>query len=380
MSTKIPFLSLKTTHAPIADKLYECAKRVIDSGVYINGPECEALATEMAIKFGLGEVVPVSNGLDAIRLILKGYIENGLLHEGDEVILPANTYIATVLPVTEFGLKPVLVSPDMSTYGLDWEDAEKHITEATRALITVHLYGTPSWNFEIAERLKKRNILLIEDNAQAIGASITDPRTGREHYTGSLGDAAAFSFYPTKNVGAIGDAGAVASRDRNLTKTVKALANYGSTRRYYNEYNGFNCRMDEIQAAFLRLKLQHIEETNAQRERNATYYNTLITNPNVILPDRLPDMKQVWHQYVLRTPHRDELRTHLKEAGVATDVHYPLSLFEQPCFTKGANELGRYGNAYEAAKKISSEIVSLPIANITKKEIEQIAALINEMK
>ena len=296
MSTKIPFLSLKTTHTPIADKLYECAKRVIDSGVYINGPECEAFATEMAIKFGLGEVVPVSNGLDAIRLILKGYIENGLLHEGDEVILPANTYIATVLPVNEFGLKPVLVSPDMSTYGLDWEDAEKHITEATRALITVHLYGTPSWNFEIAERLRKRNILLIEDNAQAIGASITDPRTGREHYTGSLGDAAAFSFYPTKNVGALGDAGAVASRDRNLTKTVKALANYGSTRRYYNEYNGFNCRMDEIQAAFLRLKLQQIEETNAQRERNATYYNTLITNPNVILPDRLPDMKQVWHQ------------------------------------------------------------------------------------
>lgn len=363
---------------PIKEKLYECAKRVIDSGIYINGTECEAFANELSGKLNLGNVVPVSNGLDAIRLIIRGYIEMGLLRKGDEVIVPANTYIATVLPLVEFGLTPRLVQPDLTTYGLDWSAAEEAVSSKTRALLTVHLYGTPSWNFEIAERLRNRGILLIEDNAQAIGASITDNITGTENFTGSLGDAAAFSFYPTKNLGALGDAGVVATKDKNLARVVKALANYGSTRRYYNEYIGFNCRMDEMQAAFLRLKLQFMENESAERERKALLYNTLIKNPEIVLPSRLPEVKQVWHQYVIRSSRRDELVGYMDEKGVKTDIHYPLSLYNQPCFSKGDNVLGHDENTYKITQKIASEVLSLPIANVTDKEIEEIADLINK--
>lgn len=379
MPSSTPFLSLKDTHAPIAEKLYECAKRVIDSGTYINGPECEGFASELTAKLGLGSVVPVSNGLDAIRLILKGYIEMGRLKKGDEVIIPANTYIATVLPVVEFGLTPILAKPDLTTYGLDWKEVEKLTNEKTGAIITVHLYGTPSWDFESAERLKKQGILIIEDNAQAIGATVTNPATRQEISTGALADASAFSFYPTKNVGAFGDAGAAATNDRQLAGTIKALANYGSTRRYYNEYIGFNCRMDEIQAAFLRLKLQTLEETALKRDEKARLYDRLINNPTVTLPTRHPHMRQVWHQYVVRTPRREELIETLAAEGIATDIHYPLSLFDQPCFKNAETALKQNREAVESAKKLAKEVVSLPIANITNKEIEKIAGIINRI-
>ena len=379
MPPTIPFLSLKHAHTPIRERLHECARRVIDSGVYINGPECETFASELSEYLGLGKVVPVSNGLDAIRLILRGYMEMGKLNEGDEVIVPANTYIATVLPVTEFGLIPLLAAPDLSTYGIDWEAAEKLITPETKALITVHLYGTPSWDFETAQRMRELGILLIEDNAQAIGATVTDPLTRKEISTGALGDAAAFSFYPTKNMGALGDAGAVATTDNTLAATVKALANYGSTRRYYNEYNGYNCRMDEMQAAFLRLKLEMLEETTQRRRENAQAYNAGIRNPMVTVPEFKTDMKQVWHQYVVRSPLRDKIIKKLREEEIASDIHYPLSLFDQPCYSNGKIKLGRYGNAYGKAKKLASEVLSLPIADVTQREIKKITDIINNI-
>lgn len=384
MSDHIPFLDLTLLHAPVREELHESARRVIDSGIYINGPETASFAAELAATLGSGSVVPVSNGLDAIRLILRAYIESGRLKPGDTVIAPANTYIASVLPITEFGLNPLLVRPDLTTYGLDWQAAEEAVGEAelrgnpVKALITVHLYGTPSWDFEVAARLRERGILIIEDNAQAIGASLTHPATGERHYTGALGDAAAFSFYPTKNVGALGDAGAVATTDASLAATVRALANYGSSQRYHNDFIGYNCRMDELQAAMLRVKLRHLPEVTAARQARARLYSNLITHPDVTLPPELPGMEQVWHQYVVRTPRRDDLRRTLAEAGVATDIHYPLSLFSQKCYsTSGGATLQEAPGARALAEKLAAEVLSLPIATATPEEIEKTATIIN---
>ncbi|MCH5218288.1 MAG: DegT/DnrJ/EryC1/StrS family aminotransferase [Muribaculaceae bacterium] len=384
MSDHIPFLDLTLLHAPVREELHESARRVIDSGIYINGPETAAFAAELAATLGSGSVVPVSNGLDAIRLILRAYIESGRLKPGDTVIAPANTYIASVLPITEFDLNPLLVRPDLTTYGLDWQAAEEAVGEAERrgnpvkALVTVHLYGTPSWDFEVADRLRDRGILIIEDNAQAIGASLTHPATGERHHTGALGDAAAFSFYPTKNIGALGDAGAVATTDASFAATVRALANYGSTQRYHNDFIGYNCRMDELQAAMLRVKLRHLPEVTAARQARARLYSSLISHPDVTLPPELPGMEQVWHQYVVRTPRRDDLRRTLAEAGVATDIHYPLSLFSQKCYSNpGGATLQAAPGARALAEKLAAEVLSLPIATATPEEIEKTATIIN---
>lgn len=373
----IPFLDLKNLHADVKENLHDAAKRVIDSGVYINGPENEALAHELGEKLQLGGVVPVSNGLDALRLITRAYIETGRLQAGDEVILPSNTYIATLLPLLEFGLSPILVKPDPSTFGLDWVEAEKAISPKTKALVTVHLYGTPSWNFKIAKRLREKGIIIIEDNAQAIGAWVREPASGNRIYTGALGDAAAFSFYPTKNIGALGDAGAVATADSDLAKTIKALANYGASKRYHNDYAGYNCRMDEMQAAFLRVMLGKMDEISSRRVQTAREYDRQIVNPAITKPLFLNDMGQVWHQYVIRTTQRDKLRKHLEDNGIATDIHYPLALFNQQCVRKALPVLSAVGDSPEVAQGLSDEILSLPIAGLAQDEIEHVAATIN---
>lgn len=377
MPDTIPFLSLKNVHEPLQSDLHEAALRVVSSGIYINGPETASLAAELAESLGLGNVVPVSNGLDALRLIIRGYIETGRLHPGDEIIIPSNTYIASLLPAMEFGLVPVLVKPDLSTFGLDWALAESLVTPRTKALMTVHLYGTPSWDFEVAGRLRERGILLIEDNAQAIGAAVTEPGSGRKIHTGALGDAAAFSFYPTKNVGALGDAGAVATSDPQLASAVKALANYGSSVRYRNDFAGYNCRMDEIQAAFLRLKLSHLDSFTVGRRHRAELYDRLITNPEVMKPEILPNVVQVWHQYVIRSSSRNDLAEFLQSHGIATDIHYPLSLFDQPCVRKATTPLEERGDTAEASRKLAGEILSLPVADVSDNQIEYIADVIN---
>lgn len=374
---KVPFVPLKEMHDSIRPVLHEAARRVIDSGCYINGPETEAFSHEISEVLGLHNVVPVSNGLDALRLIIRGYIEAGNIRPGDEVLIPSNTYIASLLPLMEFSLKPVLVRPSLSTFGIDWEAAEKLVTDKTRALLTVHLYGTPSWDFEIADRLREKGIIIIEDNAQAIGAAISNPATGRKFFTGALGDAAAFSFYPTKNIGALGDAGLVATKGPELAATVKSLANYGSTERYKNRYVGFNCRMDELQAAILRYKLTKLSDTTARRQRSAEHYDRLINHPAVAKPSFLIGTEQVWHQYVVRTSLRAELRKHLADHGVATDVHYPVSLFNQECVKSFRPPLEEIGDTAENSQLLSDSLISLPIADVSKEDIEYISELIN---
>lgn len=375
----LPFVSLKESNLEIENELLEAIERVVRSGRYINGPEGRLFSSKMSQLHGGRHTVGVSNGLDALKLILRSYIELGLLKPGDEVLAPANTYIASILPMAELGLKIRLITPSLSTYGLDWEEAWKAAGPLTKAVMTVHLYGTPSWDFEIAEKFRERGILIIEDNAQAIGAGITDPKTGEYHPTGTLGDAAGFSFYPTKNIGALGDAGAVTTVDENLAETVRALANYGSKTRYHNIYCGYNCRLDEIQAAVLNTKLGHLEKISARRKAIAETYNSEITNSDIIKPEIITGMNQVWHQYVVRTPERDRLKEKLERKGIETDIHYPLPLHRQECFSKfDSDRLEISREAARISEAISREILSLPIANVSADQAKIIAETINE--
>lgn len=370
---EIPFLSLREGHSSIEKELCDSARRVIESGTYINGPETRAFASELESLLGVAHVVPVSNGLDALRLILRAYIETGRLAPGDEVMLPANTYIASVLPVVEFGLTPLLVRPDLSTYGLDWNEVMRLLSPKTKAVMAVHLYGTPGWDSAAAAELKERGILLIEDNAQAIGAGVHIPATGEVRLTGALGDAAAFSFYPTKNIGALGDAGAVATSDPEIASIVKSLANYGSTVRYHNDYAGYNCRMDELQAAFLRVKLRHLESVSEKRRRNAEIYLHMLEGCDIILPETVPNTTQVWHQFVIRHPLRERLRKHLAEKGISSDIHYPLSLFRQKCLAGLPAVKADRGEASALADRLAAEVLSLPVANVTEQQICRIS-------
>ena len=258
MNKRYPFLDLGTVNAEYADALKAAACRVIDSGRYVGGPENEAFEKELADATGTAFAIGVSNGLDALRLIFKAYIALGRLNPGDEVLVPANTYIASVLAITDSGLSPVFVEPDPTTLNLDTSLIEQAVTPHTRAILTVHLYGRACYDRAMAEAAHKHGLIIVEDNAQAIGADAEYRSPHGTTRTGSLGDAAAFSFYPTKNIGALGDAGAVTTSDPDLASAVRALANYGSTSRYHNVYEGYNCRLDPIQAAFLRAKLPHI--------------------------------------------------------------------------------------------------------------------------
>ncbi|MCM1152957.1 MAG: DegT/DnrJ/EryC1/StrS family aminotransferase [Muribaculum sp.] len=382
MNKNIPFLSLSRTNAPLSRELREAALRVIDSGWYLHGPQTRQLESHLAELTGRNHAIGVSNGLDAIRLIFRALIELGRLSAGDGVLVPANTYIASILPITEFGLVPVLLEPDPDTFGINWEQAltlfetsqskqsADKAGEATKikALLTVHLYGNPSWDTDIAARLQRQGVIIIEDNAQAIGASISGIPTG------GLGDAAAFSFYPTKNVGALGDAGAVTTDDTALEKTIRALANYGSDRRYHNIYRGYNCRIDEMQAAFLNVKLTHLNEITRSRQEAANAYLDKIANPAVALPAILPRAVQVWHQFPIRTPYRDALRTYLSENGIATDIHYAVPPHRQPCYEN------TFSGRYPLTEQMADTLISLPISDITPAQAEYIAGVINSFR
>ncbi|MDE7095926.1 MAG: DegT/DnrJ/EryC1/StrS family aminotransferase, partial [Muribaculaceae bacterium] len=262
------FLNLAKTNAPLLKELEDAASRVIRSGCYLHGPETKAFEEELAMQCGSKYAIGVSNGLDALRLIIRGYIETGRLRPGDAVMVAANTYIATVMPVTEFGLVPIFVEPDADTMNFNWDEASRILAENDdsqfplniRCALITHLYGTPCWDSTVADMMRSRGMIIVEDNAQAIGAEASEEGFNGVSHTGNLADAAAFSFYPTKNIGALGDAGAVTTNDPVLADAVKALANYGTDRRYHNIYAGFNCRLDEIQAAMLRIKLRHMGE------------------------------------------------------------------------------------------------------------------------
>lgn len=367
-----PFLDLAQLNAPYLESLKFAAARVIDSGRYMGGNEIESFEKELADVAEVPYVVAVSNGLDALRLIFKGYIEMGLLAPGDEVIVPANTYIASVLAVSDAGLVPVLVEPCEDTLNLDTALIEKALTSRTRAILTVHLYGRVAYDAVLADVARRHNLLVVEDNAQAIGAVSATPSPHGTYATGSLGDAAAFSFYPTKNLGALGDAGAVATHDAELARVVRALANYGSDRRYHNIFQGYNCRMDPLQAAFLRLKLPYLERENQHRRILAEIYNDVIDNPLVIKPLPCSGRECVWHQYVVRTPARDAFRAFLAECGVETDVHYAVPPHRQPCYVSMV-EL-----QLPVTDRIAARVVSLPISSCTSADdAGEIARIIN---
>lgn len=363
-----PFLDMKRLNAPYAEELKEACANVIDSGRYLHGEQTQALEQELSAYCGTAHCIAVSNGLDALRLSLRAWIGTGKLNPGDEIIVPANTYIASVLAITDSSLLPVLVEPEPESMDLDPNLIEQALTPRTRAIMEVHLYGTPVKHDLIRPIADKHGLMIIEDNAQAIGAAQHGLKTG------AMGDVAAFSFYPTKNIGALGDAGAVTTNDAEVAQAVKALANYGSDYRYHNIYQGFNCRMDELQAAMLRVKLRHIDEETSRRRQAAKAYNENINNEWVNKPAHIEGMTQVWHQYVIRTPYREKLRAFLYNHGVQTDIHYATPPHLQPCYLTLAHQ------PLPLTEQLANEVLSLPIATVSEQEACEIASIINQFR
>ena len=367
-----PFLDLALSNAPYMNELKAAACEVIERGRYLHSTQTELLEQEVAQLCQTKHCVSVSNGLDALRLILRAYKEMGRLREGDEVLVPANTYIASVLAISDNGLKPVLCEPNARTMNMDSSQLEQLITPHTRAVMPVHLYGTPCWDAALMQVARTHDLIVIEDNAQAIGAVSNLAGMNGTFVTGGLGDCAGISFYPTKNLGALGDGGAVVTNDDALAETVRALANYGSDRRYHNIYQGLNCRLDEIQAAMLRVKLQYLDRENSTRAAVARAYNDSIQNPQVITPLINDDIKQTWHQYVVRVEDRDAFIAHMSSHGVGTDIHYATPPHLQPCYQ------GLEHAPLPVTERLAHEVVSLPIAHpITPQDARDIAAIIN---
>lgn len=366
----IKFLDLLKINAQYADELKQAAADVIDSGWYLQGERLSRFEANLASYTGVRHAVGVANGLDALRLILKGYIALGVMQEGDEVIVPANTYIASILAITDNRLIPILVEPDLQTYNLDFRLIEQYITPRTRAIMPVHLYGQVCWSGAVEEIAKKYNLKIIEDNAQAMGASWN----GRK--SGSLGDAAGNSFYPGKNLGALGDAGAVTTNDDALASMVMALGNYGSEKKYVNSYQGLNSRLDEIQAAFLDVKLKYIDAENQRRREIAQQYCNHIKHPDIQLPlNHLHDFEagsHVFHLFVIRTAHRDKLQAYLSGRNIQTLIHYPIPPHKQDAY-KIWNHL-----TLPVTEQIHREVLSLPISPVmTEEEVQHIIQVIN---
>jgi dTDP-4-amino-4,6-dideoxygalactose transaminase len=303
--------------------------------------------------------VGCTNGLDALRLIFRAYIELGKLHKGDEVIVPANTYVASVLAVTDNGLTPVFVEPDPTTLNLDTKRIEAALTSRTRAILPVHLYGRTCWDETLHSIALQHGLIVVEDNAQAIGAEAACDGLFDSRCTGALGHAGAFSFYPTKNIGALGDGGAVVTNDAALADTIRALRNYGSDRQYHNIYKGLNCRLDPMKAAVLTIKLQHLHKENQLRRDRALIYEQCINNPKIIKPEFIGTDEHVWHQYIVRVDNRDAFRQHMLNNGVETAVHYATPPHRQPCYREYVNL------KLPITDEIARTVVSLPITRTT---------------
>jgi dTDP-4-amino-4,6-dideoxygalactose transaminase len=378
----IKFLDLQKINAQYASEMMQVAAEVIESGWYLLGERVERFEKNLAKYIGVKHAIGVANGLDALRLILKAYIELGVMKEGDEVIVPANTYIATILAITDNRLIPVMVEPDIHTYNLDLTLVEQHITDRTRAIMVVHLYGQVCWSEELESVAKNHNLKIIEDNAQAIGAVYEEKGNGKKaRKTGSLGDAAGFSFYPGKNLGALGDGGAVATNDDELAEVVRALGNYGSRNKYFSEYQGLNSRLDEIQAAFLNIKLKYLDIENQRRREIAKYFCENIKNPEVTLPINpfhIPVkeyMAHVWHLFVIRHSNRDQLQKYLSENGIQTLIHYPKPPHKQQA-NKDMNHIH-----LPITEQIHNEVLSLPISSVmTEKEVQTVVEPLNNYR
>jgi dTDP-4-amino-4,6-dideoxygalactose transaminase len=361
----IKFLDLQKINAQYEQELKEVANRVIDSGWYLMGKELETFENNYASFCGTNYALGVANGLDALRLIFKAYLEMGIMNVGDEVIVPANTYIASVLAISDNGLTPVFVEPNLSTYNLDSSKIEKSITNKTRAILTVHLYGQISIDQEMLDICEKYNLKLIEDGAQSHGA------LWNENVSGGIADAAGHSFYPGKNLGALGDAGAVTTNDFKLAQVISALRNYGSHKKYENIYKGLNSRLDEIQAAFLNVKLKYIEKDIEARRIVANYYLENIINPSIILPEVLTQKGHVWHLFVIRTSKRDLLQKYLLKNNIQTLIHYPIAPYNQKAYNI-FNHLN-----FAVSDQLQHEVLSLPISSIL--DLNEIKHIVNTL-
>ena len=370
----IPFLSLKDVTALHGEEIRDAVNRVVNSGWYLQGAENEKFEKDYAEYIGTKYAIGCANGLDALIWIFRAYIEMGVMTPGDEVIVPADTYIATILAITENGLIPVLVEPSLDTLEIDDSRIEERITARTRAICIVHLYGRIACTPKILELCSTYGLKLIEDNAQAHGC-IYSP-TGQR--TGSIGDAAGHSFYPGKNLGALGDGGAVTTNDPELAAVVRALANYGSQKKYVFKYCGRNSRLDEIQAAVLDVKLKYLDDDNNHRKLVARYYYDNISNPLITLPERLPDAQNVYHLFpiLVSDGRRDALRDYLSQNGVGTMIHYPIAPHRQECYAKELWNTPQL--SLPITERIADEELSLPIGpTIRVEEVKEVIKLIN---
>lgn len=365
----IKFLDLQKITEKYSNEVHEAVNRVVDSGWYLLGEETTRFEKQYSKYIGTNYCVGVANGLDALIWIFRAYIELGVMQRGDEVIVPANTYIATILAITENGLKPILVEPSLETYQIDDSKIEERISSRTKAICIVHLYGQCAYTEKIGELCKCYNLKLIEDNAQAHGCLYKGRRTG------SLGDVAGHSFYPGKNLGALGDGGAVTTNDELLAKTIRSLANYGSSKKYVFDYCGRNSRLDEIQAAVLSVKLKHLDEDNNARRNIAKQYLEGISNPLIVLPIINDWNSHVFHVFPIRSERRDDLQKYLLDNGVQTIIHYPIPPHKQQCYVEW-NSM-----SFPITEKIHQEELSLPINQVIPVvEIKKIVHLINEFK
>jgi dTDP-4-amino-4,6-dideoxygalactose transaminase len=361
----IPFLDLHKINEKSRGEIDSAISRVLDSGQYILGKENESFCKNFAKYCGTEYAIGVANGMDALNLIIKGYGFN----KNDEIIVPANTYIASILAISENNCIPVLIEPDISTYNINPELIEEKITSRTKAIMVVHLYGQCVQMEKIWNLAEKYNLKIIEDAAQAHGAVYKGKRAG------NFGDAAGFSFYPGKNLGCLGDGGAIVTNDVELAEKIKALRNYGSRVKYENLYKGFNSRLDEIQAAVLNVKLLFLDADNQRRREIAKYYCENIRNERVILPNVHDEDAHIWHLFVVRTDNRNKFQEYMKEAGVQTAIHYPISPHKQPAYAEW-NHL-----SFPITEKIHREVISLPISPVMiDNEVKKVVTAVNEYK
>jgi len=365
----IPFLDLKSINAKYREELIQAATRVIDSGWYIMGSELKAFEKEYAEYCGTKHCIGVANGLDALILVLRAWKELGKLKDGDEIIVQANTYIASILAITENNLVPVLVEPDTKTYNLSPDSVLAAITDKTKAILPVHLYGLISPMPELMLIAKEHNLLVLEDCAQSHGAQIE----GR--LAGSWGHAAGFSFYPGKNLGALGDAGAITTNDDELAQTVRAIANYGSHKKYENSYQGVNSRLDEMQAAMLRVKLPYLDKETQRRQEIACKYLIEIKNQHVHTPQVENLTGHVWHLFVITTEHREALQKYLNECNIQTLIHYPIPPHRQKAYTEFNNI------NLPISERMHNQVLSLPISPVmTDLEVQEVIDALNNFK
>lgn len=359
----VKFLDLEKINNRFRSEMDSRIKEILDSGWYLQGKWNQVFSENFAKYCGTKYALGVANGLDAITLIIRAYG----FGPGDEIIVPANTYIASILAISENGCTPVLVEPDINTYNIDPEKIEEKITEKTRAILVVHLYGQAVQMAKIWELAKKYNLKIIEDAAQGHGAMYQGKRTG------NLGDAAAFSFYPGKNLGALGDSGAITTNDPELYAKVNAIANYGSDRKYHNIYKGVNSRLDEIQAALLDVKLPHLDADNARRREIAKYYRENITNPKIILPKTYDENAHVWHVFAVRTDDRDAFQKYLSDNDIQTIIHYPTPPHKQDAYSEW-NHL-----SFPITEEIHNTIISIPMSPVmTEDEIKKVVDVVNK--